>query len=397
MHLNRKTKDDSHKLDCQKIEKEFCDLLQLKDLDQRIADQPSLIESFEDDLEVILADSCAEGEFAQDQSAAESNREGQWVGRQSSKWTVNPVRTFSPNLFLQRILYRINRLKLFWYDDLDNYANEDSLFLFKIRNRIESVWQAWELEKLDYESLVTMDVVKGLKDRVAKDLDPQVSRENLYFRDEMTETGYRRLLAIASLDGLVEASQLSRVLGGAANEIQSMVTRIFLEEYGGGQLRRKHSTSFSSMLNELSMNSKPEAYFDLVPWEVLANINHSFFLCDRNRHFLRYMGGLLYTEVSVPASFVNFRQAGERLGLSGNSIEYWDLHIKEDKKHGQWMLEDVALPLAERYREDAWEILWGYDQQRFFSSRAGQAVAESVRKAERGCSLESFSGQLSIK
>ena len=29
--------------------------------------------------------------------------------------------------FLQRILYRINRLKLFWYDDLRNYTNERSL------------------------------------------------------------------------------------------------------------------------------------------------------------------------------------------------------------------------------------------------------------------------------
>ena len=368
MFLNTKTKDDFHKFDYPKIEKDFCNLLQLKDLDRQIADQPSLIKSFEDSLEVILLDSFE----------AESDSSG-------------------PFLFLQRILYRINRLKLFWYDELDNYSNEDSIYLFKVRNRIESAWQTLESGKLDLESLAAMDVVEGLKERVARDLDPVDSPEGLYFRDEMTETGYRRLLSIASLDGLVEASQLSRVLGGAANEIQSMVTRIFLEEYGGGQLRRKHSTFFSSMLNEFGMNSKPEAYFDLVPWEVLANINHSFFLCDRKRHFLRYMGGLLYTEVSVPSAFVNFRQAGERLGLSRNAIEYWDLHIKEDKKHGQWMLDDVALPLVERYREDAWEILWGYDQQRLFSSRAGQAVAESVKNAEKDCSLESFFEPLSVK
>ena len=105
----------------------------------------------------------------------------------------------------------------------------------------------------------------------------------------------------------------------------------------------------------------------------------------------------LYTEVSVPASFINFRQAGERLGLSGNAIDYWDLHIKEDKKHGQWMLDDVALPLAERYREDAWEILLGYDQQRFISSRAGQAVAESVKEAERDCTMESLFEPLAVK
>jgi hypothetical protein len=367
MYSNTKTKSaDAVNFDYQSIEKNFSKLLQLKGLDQRIAEQPSLIENFEEGLQSILSHSF------------ESN-------------------STQARYFLQRILYRINRLKLFWYDDLNNYVNEDSIYLLKVRHHIESTWQEWELDILNHDSLRPMNVVDGLRDRVAKDLDPEDSDENVYFRDEMTETGYRRLLAIASLDGLVEASQLSRVLGGAANEIQSMITRIFLEEYGGGQLRRKHSSFFSSMLEEFGMNTKPEAYFDLVPWEVLSNINHSFFLCDKKRHFLRYMGGLLYTEVSVPASFVNFRQAGMRLGLSRNAIEYWDLHIKEDKKHGQWMLEDVALPLAKRYEENAWEILLGYDQQRLFSARAGKAVAESVKMSEMDYSMESFFGQFSAK
>ena len=30
------------------------------------------------------------------------------------------------HLFLQRLLYRMNRLKLFWYDELENYVNENS-------------------------------------------------------------------------------------------------------------------------------------------------------------------------------------------------------------------------------------------------------------------------------
>ena len=343
-------------------EKEFYKLLTLNDLDQRIADQPSLIENFENDLQFNLSSS--------------------FEGESNSSASL---------LFLHRILYRINRLKLFWYDDLDNYTNEDSTYLFKVRMNIESAWQAWESDQLNHASLASLNVADALRDRVAKDLDPTDTEESLYFRNEMNEKAYQRLLAIASLDGLVEASQLSRTLGGAANEIQSMITRIFLEEYGGGQLRRKHSSFFASMLEEFGMNTKPEAYFDLVPWEVLANINHSFFLCDKNRHYLRYMGGLLYTEVSVPASFANFRQAGLRLGLSRNAIEYWDLHIKEDKKHGQWMLDDVALPLAKRYEENAWELLLGYDQQRLISARAGKAVAESIKTKAMDHSLEPIS------
>jgi heme oxygenase-like protein len=355
MYLNSKNEDTICKIDYQEIEKEFENLIRLNNLDQKIADDPSRAESFEEDLSEILSD-------AFDEETPHS----------------------SPSLLcVHRMLYRINRLKLFWYDDLNNYANENSPYLLKIRNQIESAWQIWETNQLNGKSLSSLGVVSELRKRIAGDLDPEPSQESLYFRNEMTEEGYKRLLAIASLDGLVEASQLSRVLGGAANEIQSMLTRIFLEEYGCGRYPRKHSSYFAAMLEKFDMNTQPEAYFDLVPWEVLANINLSFFLSENNRQFLRYAGGLLYTEVSVPAAFVNYRLAGERLGLNKDAYGYWDLHIKEDIRHGQWMLDEVALPLVERYAINAEEILLGYDQQRFFSARASRAVAKALKKLPR--------------
>ncbi|GJL79851.1 MAG: hypothetical protein NPINA01_28400 [Nitrospinaceae bacterium] len=354
MYLNTKDENTLCKINYPEIEKEFKELINLENLDQRIAEEPARVESFEEDLDEILSE-------AFDDEAHDSS---------------------SAHLFIHRILYRINRLKLFWYDDLSNYANENSQYLFKVRNQIESVWQDWEKNHLKMAYLSSAKVKSGLREQIARDLHPEPSEDGLYFRNEMTLQGYCRLLAIASLDGLVEASQLSRMLGGASNEVQSMLTRIFLEEYGGGRLQRKHSSYFSNMLEGLGMNTQPEAYFDRVPWEVLANINHSFFLSEGNRHFLRYAGSLLYTEVSVPASFDNFRLAGERLGLGEDAITYWDLHIKEDIRHGQWMLDDVALPLAERYPEEAWEILWGYEQQRFFSTRASRATARAVQEAE---------------
>jgi hypothetical protein len=368
MYLTANTKTSSCVFDYQSSYSEFCKLLALSDLDQRILDEPALADNFEKNLQRVLSDSF---EVQSD--------------------------SFSALLFLHRILYEINRLKFFWYDDLDNYKNEDSVYLLKIRNLIEAKWQSWESDNLNYTILESGSLEEVLRERVTRDLDSEDTAESLYFRNEMNENGYCRLLAIASLDGLVEASQLSRTLGGTANEIQSMITRIFLEEYGGGKLRRKHSSFFSSMLKEFGMSTKPETYLDLVPWEVLANINHSFFLCDKKRYFLRYIGGLLYTEVSVPSSFENYRQAGMRLGLHKNSIEYWDLHIKEDKKHGQWMLDDVALPLAKQYEENAWEILFGYDQQRFFSARAGKAVLESIKMNEADCSIEPILNAVSAK
>jgi hypothetical protein len=62
---------------------------------------------------------------------------------------------------------------------------------------------------------------------------------------------------------------------------------------------------------------------------------------------------------------------------------YWELHIKEDERHGRWMMDDVALPLAEQYPDQAWEILLGYDQEKLIGDRASAAVVRSVRQAEQ--------------
>ena len=347
------TKTDSAGLDFsyQKLEDTFQRLLALENLDRSIAEKIERVESFESELKASLADAYESGAGCS-----------------------------QAHLFLQRTLYKINRLKLFWYDRLENYANEDSQFLFSLRFQIENAWQGWEQGNLS--QCDSGNIRNALRARVEDDLQPEPSTDGLVIRNEISQAGYKRLLAITSLDGLVEASQLSRMLGGVGNEVQTMLTRILWEEYGSGKFSRKHSTLFATMLEECGMDARPEAYFDLVPWEVLSNINHSFFLSEHKKNFLRYVGGLLYTEVSVPAAFQNIKMAGERLGMGEKGIGYWDLHIREDIRHGEWMLEDVAFPLIEKYPEQAWDMVVGYDQQKYFSGRSVSATVDSIRQLD---------------
>lgn len=342
-------------------EAEFALLMETDELDEGISSDPSIAREFEQAFDFALR-------------SAFSGLAGR----------------HPQHLFLQRVLYRINRLKFFWYDDLDNYKNEHSDYLRQVQDRIESAWQPWELSQLAAGgSSEERDVPDALRGRAAEDLAPTPSQEAIYFRDHMGIAGYRRLLQIASLDGLVEASQLSRTLGGVSNDIHAMMTRLLVEEYGGGRLSRKHSSFFRHMLEELGISALPEAHFELVPWEVLATINHSFLLSERKRFYLRYVGGLLYTEISVPAAFDSYRLAAERLGISEKARGYWDLHIKEDERHGRWMLNDVALPLARMYAGDATELVLGYDQQKFMSARAGKATAEEAKQADYADQFES--------
>jgi len=244
-----------------KAEEEFIQLIQNTDLDSAVKRNPSLMANFEDVLSFAL-DECYKNRNVCD----------------------------SAHLFLQRVLYYINRLKFFWFDDLGNYTNEDSTILFSIRKRIEAEWMEWELNHIETDLLDSLKYEEALSKRFKEDLNPLPSKESLFLKDEILLAGYKRLLAITSLDGLVEASQLSRVLGGVGNEIQLMLAKIFWEEYGCGKLSHKHSSYFIAMLKECDMETDPETYFALVPWEVLANINHSFLLSERKMNYLRYVG-----------------------------------------------------------------------------------------------------------
>jgi len=338
-------------------EQQFSQLLATEDLDNQLDAQASIVSEFEDTLRSAISAAYEKG-YGDD-----------------------------AHLFLQRVLYGINRLKLFWYDDLRHYNNERSHYLSKVREQIEAAWQNWELAQIDVAALQELDVKDALIKRAAEDLDPPLSPESRYIRESMSVEGYCHLLAIASFDGLVEGSRLSRILGGAANEVQCTLVRVLLEEYGNGRLSRKHSTFFQAMMAEFGMNTEPEGYFDLVPWEVLACANHNFLVTERKRHFLRYSGGLTYFEVAGPAAYRNYLTAAQRLQLSEAAMGYWELHIREDERHGRWMLDDVALPLAQQYPLDAWELVLGYDQEKLMSDRAGAAVVRSIREAEHSASL----------
>jgi Iron-containing redox enzyme len=339
-------------------EKKFIALLNHKGLDNSVKENPRLTKDFELAINTAL-------EIAYFSSEASSPK------------------ITAAHLFLQRILYRINRLNLFWYDDLNHYTNERSIYLQHCRNHIEAAWQAWEIEQLDVEQLKQLNVKQALIERGEADLNPPLTSNRRFLREQMSLEGYRHLLALASLDGLVEASRLSRILGGASNEVHATLTRVLLEEYGNGRLSRKHSTYFAKMMAELNLNIKPEGYFDWVPWEVLASINHNFLLTECKRHFLRYNGGLTYFEIVGPSIYTDYLTAAQRLELSEGAMGYWELHIREDERHGQWMLHEVALPLVDRYPEYAWELVLGYDQEKRISDRAGEAVVKQIQQQEQ--------------
>jgi hypothetical protein len=66
------------------------------------------------------------------------------------------------------------------------------------------------------------------------------------------------------------------------------------------------------MMRELGLETREEHYFDLVPWQSLAAMNHNFLLTERRRHYLRYAGGLTFFEVRTGSTVLLFPQSCAR-------------------------------------------------------------------------------------
>ncbi len=289
--------------------------------------------------------------------------------------------TAQARLESQRALYELNRLRVYWGDEPEAYLNEHSPILLGLQRVLEKPWRSW-LDAHTPELPFELEAIgERLQSAFLQDRIPSDNEADRWFSLEMNLSGYRRLLEIGSVNALVEASQLSRALGGAPTAVQATLTRIFLEEYGAGRLAKKHSTYFAQMLMEQGLRVEPEAYLDTAPWEVLVSINHAFFLAEGKRHYLRFCGAFTYTEVSTPASYDGFAKAARRLGLSDGHGDYWALHVREDERHGAWMVEQVALPLMQQFPHRKREVLMGYEQQRFVERLAGASVLNACREA----------------
>ena len=292
-------------------------------------------------------------------------------------------------LYTQRALYELNRLSFYWFDDPSHYVNEHSAVLRTLHEQLEPPWQAWLARAVPREDLEAEEPQAVLERWVERDLTESWSEAGEWFAREADLAGYRQLLQILSVNGLVEASQLSRVMGGAPHPVQSTLFRILMEEYGAGRPHKKHSHFFAAMLEEQGLSAEPEAYLSCAPWEVLSAINHSFHLTESRRTYLRFCGAFTYTELSTPVGFRGYAAAAKRLGLSDGHNDYWALHVREDERHGAWMVHEVARPLLTQFPAHARDVLFGYAQQRLVESMAGQAVYRACRSASEGRAAQS--------
>ena len=159
MHFNSKLDQSTLNLDYSEAEETFIRLIHMDDLDNVVRLNPDLLGEFKETVNCALVNA-----YRSDENCSRSH------------------------LFLQRILYYINRLKLFWFDDLDNYLNENSLCLFKIRSKIEIAWTNWEESQTGVEYSDDLVIDQVLMKRVKEDLLMNIWNQSLIQSSFVTKT-----------------------------------------------------------------------------------------------------------------------------------------------------------------------------------------------------------------
>jgi hypothetical protein len=152
-----------------------------------------------------------------------------------------------------------------------------------------------------------------------------------------------------ALDGLTEASAMSKNLGGAFGPEQSALFKVFIDEFGYGVHEAKHTTIFRKMLRSRALQTHVHAYWNFYLAGPLATNNYYYFVSRDHASFFRYIGAVTYAERVFAPSFVNMIETYR--GVFGDDVDlhYCEEHAHIDAHHGRITRDEILLALAERH------------------------------------------------
>jgi Iron-containing redox enzyme len=186
-----------------------------------------------------------------------------------------------------------------------------------------------------------------------------------------------------ALDGLTEASAMSRNLAGAYGPEQSALFKIFIDEFGYGVYEAKHTSIFSKMLRSRAMATHVHAYWNFYLAGPLATNNFYYYLSRDHAKFFRYAGAVTYAERVFAPGFVKMIRTYR--GVFGDEVDlhYCEEHAHIDQHHGRITREQLLLALAERHGPSVIpELVRGIAEARVVGRWFDEDTAEQIRWAD---------------
>jgi quercetin dioxygenase-like cupin family protein len=186
-------------------------------------------------------------------------------------------------------------------------------------------------------------------------------------------------------DFLSEASPMIRNVLGNFGPAQSEWFKIIIDEYGYGVHDTKHSTLFENTLRSAGLRTDIHHYWQYYLVSSLMVNNYFHYLGKNHERFFRYLGALYYTETTL----VDFcRGAADVLtrGLGADAdVKYFTEHIHIDTHHGRMALENLILPVVDKYGESVIpEIIRGVQEYQVIADLVDRDFADQIEWMDGG-------------
>jgi hypothetical protein len=174
----------------------------------------------------------------------------------------------------------------------------------------------------------------GLQERLtrliaAEQDEPAMAAQHV--AEQMPLVEFRILVQQFALDGLTEAQVFYYILPRLSLAAQMPMLRIMIDEFGCGNLQRAHTSLYIQLLHELNLPTQLGFYIDRTGPACLAFVNLFFWLTLRADDPSYFAGALTYLEATIPAFFMCYVQACERLGIQAH--HYYSEHRHIDTFH----------------------------------------------------------------
>lgn len=198
------------------------------------------------------------------------------------------------------------------------------------------------------------------------------------------ELGVQMFLLHKASDFLTEGSAMPKVLAGNTGQLQMSLTRVFMDEYGSGDISRKHSTLFKKAMRSVGLSGSPHSHFeDYLPASIMMT-NFFHFVCGNPQHFFRYLGAIYFAEASTVEFFRKLTNTFKAYDPDGNiNLEYFDEHIEVDQTHRQICWQELIIAALDIYGDTILNELYeGFEAFGKLAMVASGAVSEQIYFAD---------------
>jgi nitrosourea synthase len=239
-------------------------------------------------------------------------------------------------------------------------------------------------DEVDVSGNCTVDVLDAYFQHVTDESEQGESPAlNAIAAAERPEVAADTYLVQLALDGLTEASAMSRNLAGAYGPEQSALFKIFIDEFGYGVYDTKHTTIFAKMLRSRAMATHVHAYWNFYLSGPLATNNFYYYLSRDHAKFFRYAGAVTYAEAVFAPAFVKMIKVYRAIFGDDVDLHYCDEHAHIDEHHGRITREQVLLALAGKHGPGVVpELMRGIAEARLVGGWFEEDTAAQIRWAD---------------